>query len=316
MTRTRWRAARLLAGAAVLAVVIWRVGAGGIADGFADTTAGALLAGATLTFVTTLAAAWRWRLVAHGLGVGISFPAAVAAYYRSQFLNTTLPGGVLGDVHRGVAHGSDTGDVSRGLRAVLWERVTGQVVQIAVALVVLVTMPSPVRPAVPYALAAIVLSVLVLAALHRLPMRWVDVARRDVRDAVLRPRIWPGAVLASLVVCTGHAAAFVVAAHTAGVHVGLRELLPLAMFALLAMSVPTNIGGWGPREGATAWVFGAAGLGMQNGLACATVYGVMVFVATLPGAVVWVWTMARKRHTPHDRRDRVPVLVGLGGARG
>ena len=39
---------------------------------------------------------------------------AVAAYYRSQFLNTTLPGGVLGDVHRGVRHGRDAGDVGRG----------------------------------------------------------------------------------------------------------------------------------------------------------------------------------------------------------
>ena len=54
---------------------------------------------------------------------------AVPAYYRSQFLNTTLPGGILGDVHRGVVHGRDVGDVGRGLRAVAWERTAGQVVQ-------------------------------------------------------------------------------------------------------------------------------------------------------------------------------------------
>ena len=38
-----------------------------------------------------------------GCGVGLPLPSATAAYYRSQFLNTALPGGVLGDVHRGVA---------------------------------------------------------------------------------------------------------------------------------------------------------------------------------------------------------------------
>ena len=36
-------------------------------------------------------------------GWGWTFPCggAIAAYYRSQFLNSVLPGGVLGDVHRG-----------------------------------------------------------------------------------------------------------------------------------------------------------------------------------------------------------------------
>ena len=61
----------------------------------------------------------------------LPLPAAVAAYYRSQFLNTTLPGGVLGDVHRGVRHGRDAGDAGAALRAVAWERAAGQVVQVA-----------------------------------------------------------------------------------------------------------------------------------------------------------------------------------------
>src|SRR4029453_13348000 len=45
---------------------------------------------------------------------------AVAAYSRSLFLNVTLPGGVVGDVHRGISHGRDTSDVGRGLRAGAW----------------------------------------------------------------------------------------------------------------------------------------------------------------------------------------------------
>ena len=47
-----------------------------------------------------------------------------------------------------------------------------------------------------------------------------------------------------------------------------------------------NVGGWGPREGVTAWVFAGAGLGASLGVATAVVYGVMVFVASLPGAAV------------------------------
>ena len=38
----------------------------------------------------------------------------------------------------------------------------------------------------------------------------------------------------------------------------------------------------------TAWAFAAAGLGASLGVATAVVYGVMVFVASLPGAAVLV----------------------------
>ena len=61
-----------------------------------------------------------------------------------------------------------------------------------------------------------------------------------------------------------------------------------AVLALVAMGLPLNVGGFGPREGATAWAFGAAGLGASTGLAVAVVYGVLSFVAALPGAFVLV----------------------------
>jgi hypothetical protein len=53
-----------------------------------------------------------------------------------------------------------------------------------------------------------------------------------------------------------------------------------------------SIAGWGPREGVTAWVFGAAGLGAGAGVSAAVVYGVMALAASLPGAVVLAvgWT--------------------------
>jgi hypothetical protein len=68
----------------------------------------------------------------------------------------------------------------------------------------------------------------------------------------------------------------------------VATLLPIAVLALLAMGLPLNVGGWGPREGVTAWAFGAAGLGAGTGLSVAVVYGVLSFVAALPGAVVLV----------------------------
>src|SRR5438270_37448 len=78
-----------------------------------------------------------------------SLRGAVAAYYRSQFVNSVLPGGVVGDVNRGVQHGRDTGLVGRSLRAVTWDRASGQVVQLAITVIVVSVLASPARRYLP-----------------------------------------------------------------------------------------------------------------------------------------------------------------------
>ncbi len=128
---------RLVAGVTVLWYLWRQVGAVPFEDGLRAVTWHAVVAAVTLTALTTVCSAWRWRVVARALGVGIGLPAAVCAYYRSLFLNSVLPGGVLGDVQRAVTHGRRTGDVARGLRAVAWERLCGQVIQAVVTAVVL-----------------------------------------------------------------------------------------------------------------------------------------------------------------------------------
>ena len=118
--------------------------------------------------------------------------------------------------------------------------------------------------------------------------RFVRAVRTDIHDGLWAGSRWIPIATASVIVVVGHATTFLIAARTAGTDASLGQLLPLAMLVLLAMSVPTNIGGWGPREGVAAWVFGAAGLGAAQGVTAATTYGVLVFVASLPGAVVLV----------------------------
>jgi glycosyltransferase 2 family protein len=301
--KTRWAWARLAGGAAILAVLVWRLGAGPFLDGLGRITAWSLLAVAGITLVTTVLSAWRWTIVARGLGVGIPLPTAIAAYYRSQFLNNALPGGVLGDVHRGVRHGQDVGDVGRGLRAVAWERGAGQAVQAALAVCVLLALPSPVRSAMPAVLmiAALVALgvVLILRALPRhgpsRTARTLRAAGADIRDGLSPGKAWPGIAIASALVVAGHTTTFLIAARTAGTTASTLTLVPLAMLSLLAMAVPTNIGGWGPREGMAAWLFAAAGLGADQGVETATVFGTMVLVAGLPGALVLVLAWWRRR---------------------
>jgi uncharacterized membrane protein YbhN (UPF0104 family) len=275
--------------------------------------------------LTTNCCAWRWKIVARGLGIDLPLPAAVAAYYRSLFLNVTLPGGVVGDVHRGVSHGRDVSDVGRGLRAVAWERSAGQVVQVILTVVVLLVLPSPVHSSMPLVAIALVLAVVGVVLVARARpgggrSRWARVRSAvagDIRDGLLARRAWLGIALASALVVGGHAVTFLIAARTAGITAPPSRMLPLALLVMLAMVLP-SVAGWGPREGATAWVFGAAGLGAERGVATAVVYGVMVLVASLPGAAFLVLAWFRRTRPPGRPEpplpSRVPVAVRPDGA--
>jgi uncharacterized membrane protein YbhN (UPF0104 family) len=304
--------ARVVGPAVVLAVVLpflaWRLGTGPFVEGVRSVNGRALAAAMAIGVLTTVCCAWRWRTVSRALDVELSLATAVAAYYRSLFLNVTLPGGIVGDVHRGLSHGHDTQKVGRALRAVAWERFAGQVVQIILTAVILLALPSPVHAAMPLvALALAVVAVVLLLVARLRPggrSAWArvrDTVVADVRGALLARGGRIGIALASALIVAGHALTFLIAARAAGTTAPLSRMLPIALLAMMAMTLP-NVAGWGPREGVTAWAFAAAGLGAGAGVTTSVVYGVMAIVAALPGAavllIVWfrsTWLPARKR---------------------
>ena len=306
---------RLTAGVIVLWFLWRQVGAAPFEDGLRAVTWQAVLAAVTLTVLTTVCSAWRWRVVARALGVDIGLPDAVCAYYRSLFLNSVLPGGVLGDVHRAVMHGRRAGDVARGLRAVAWERLWGQVIQAVVTVVVLLTLPSPVRPALPYVLAGAAglagcAALIVRRAARRGRPRLARAAQAvsaDLRCGLLAPDVWPQLTLASVLVVAGHTVTFVIAARVAGCTAPLGELVALLMVVQVAVVIPLSIGGWGLREGAAAWAFAAAGLGAAAGVTVATLYALLMLAAVAPGAGLLVGDAVRRRRDQgHPGESRRP----------
>jgi uncharacterized membrane protein YbhN (UPF0104 family) len=298
--------------AAVLAAVIWHLGSGPFLDGIRALDGRALVGAAAIFLLTTVCFAWRWKTVADGLGVRLSLPDAVAAYYRCLFLNLTLPGGVAGDVHRGVRHGRDARDLGHALRAVVWERSAGQVVQVLLTISVLFLMPSPLRSSMPFlavalAVAAVVVVLVVGGRRGSGYSRWERVrstAVEDIRRCLLDKRALATVVLASTIAVLGHVLTFLIAARAVGVTAPVARILPLAFISIMAMALP-NIGGWGPREGVTAWAFSAAGLGAGLGAATAVAYGVMVLAASLPGGLVLLLEWFRR-----DRRSGPEALLG------
>jgi uncharacterized membrane protein YbhN (UPF0104 family) len=319
-----WRWARPLGGVLVLGALVVVLGTGPFVDALRATDATVLAAGALIALLTTLCGAWRWRLVARRLGTDLALTTALASCYRAQFLNATLPGGVLGDVGRGVQHGRDGGNVGRGLRGVAWERTAGQVVLVALTVVVvLVARPFDLPDVSPASAAVVVGVVLVVAALVAAAARgrggrvtgWVRLVVADVKALGTGPASL-GIVLASLLAVVGHTATFVLAARAVGVRTTTADLLPLALLVLVMSALPLNLAGWGPREGAAAWVFAAAGLGAASGLATAVAFGAIALVGTLPGAALLLAGRVRRGRTtpPTPAGVRTAGLDAVGGA--
>jgi hypothetical protein len=199
-----------------------------------------------------------------------------------------LPAGVLGDVQRAVQHGRQEGNVGAGVRAVVLERMAGQAVIIVAGVVVLLTGPARSVGLL------IVAGVAVLAVAYLAARRWIGMGSRwrrtidDVRNGLLARDAWPGVALLSAAALAGHVTLFLIAMKAAGATQSAEQLLPIVVVALLAMGLPVNVGGWGPREGVTALMFAAAGLGAAQGLTAAVAYGLLGLVASLPGALMLV----------------------------
>jgi uncharacterized membrane protein YbhN (UPF0104 family) len=283
-----WAWLKLGIGVAIVVALMWKLGTGGFVAGLKVIDAADLLAALGIGLATTVLCAWRWCLVARRLGLRLPLGRAVADYYRALFLNAVLPAGVLGDVQRAVEHGKQEGDVGAGVRAVVLERMAGQVVVVVAGVVVL--MAGPARDLGMVLGAG--LAVLVVAYLAA--RRWIGTGSRwrrtidDVRNGLLARNAWPGVALLSSAALAGHITLFLIAMKAAGATQSAEQLLPIVVVALLAMGLPVNVGGWGPREGVTALMFAAAGLGAAQGLTAAVAYGLLGLVASLPGALMLV----------------------------
>ncbi|MEZ3160709.1 lysylphosphatidylglycerol synthase transmembrane domain-containing protein [Microbacterium sp. BWT-B31] len=299
-------------GAGILLALLLQLGAGPFLTGLAAVSPPAIAAAVVLGAAATVAAAWRWRILAGRLGLRLGWAQAVTAYYRSQFLNSVLPGGVVGDVHRAVWHARG-GGLAQASRAVAAERAAGQAVQLVLAAAVVVTLQrwayAPTLGIVLLAIVAAGVGLTVAAAMNAS-------ARAAIRRELAHLAVAFGTVgtvarvaVASAVAVACHVTTFVIAALAVGVEAPLARLVVAGLIAVLAGAIPLSIGGWGPREGAAAWAFAAAGLGATAGIAASTAFGVLSLIAVMPGAAVVAASALGRRAGAHEAgaSSRPPV---------
>ena len=316
--RSRWLRVtiRLLVGLTVLITVVAYVGTGPLLHGILSIDGRTIGAALALSAVATAAAAWRWCVIATRLGVDLSWGTAFGRYYQSQFLNTVIPGGIVGDVHRAVSHGQSAENIARSARAVVLERTAGQAVQVSLSLMIFAFVGAQFEGyliagvAIGLGIVAIGIVAIGLAVAVWPHARWRAAVLREaraLRAGIGSVRTSTQVVLASVIVISCHLVTFAIATAAIGVTVPPGQLLVLALVTLLGAAIPFSIGGWGPREGIAGWAFALAGFGAPAGVAASTLFGVLTVIAIAPGAGVTLVYAARRR-TP-TRFEASPVLI-------
>ena len=305
----------LLAGLAV-----W-LDAGAVATRLASMRPAWVLAALALSVVQVAVLAWRWSFTARRLGVGLPWPVAWREYYLSIFLNQVLPGGVLGDVARAwrQARSQVRAQAPRGpaVRAVVFERLSAQVVMTTVAGVSLLFLPVTVVPGsraamVGAGLLAAGLVVATLVWMRRQSSEWslYGPVLAEVGAAHLAPGAFAAQLASALVVVATYLATYLVAARAVGVETPLPVLLPLVAPVLMSMLIPVTVAGWGLREGAAAVLWGAVGLTAADGVLVSVAYGLMVLAGSVPGALFLTVGLRRGRSRPGGPIESGPVEAG------
>ena len=154
--RAGWRCIDLAVAAATLAVLASRVGAGPFLDGLRAVDGWALAAASGLAVLTTVCCAWRWRIVARGLGVDLPLGPAVAAYYRSLSSTSHCLAGWWATSTAGSVTAATRATSVAGCAPWRGSARRGRAVQVALTVAVLLVLPSPVHAVVPLAALALI----------------------------------------------------------------------------------------------------------------------------------------------------------------
>lgn len=265
-----------------------------------------------ISVVQVMLSAWRWRYTAGRLGVGIPMAFAVKEYYLASFLNQVLPGGVMGDVNRAWRHSkihiagkSERSARLAAIHAVALERLSGQLVLIPMVLLVLAGLwtggqfashggPTEVSLNPGYWLLAPLLLgsvawLLFVRGKVTTMARYLQHLRADLYRAFAGWKVAAVQLATSLSVLVSYLFVFLVIAIGLGLATDIASLAlvgALCLVLLLAMIVPITVSGWGVREGAAALLWPAAGLPAEQGVAISIGYGALIFLGSLPGAIM------------------------------
>ncbi len=279
-----------------------RVDPGEVVAAWRRLSVSAALAALSVVFLGLGIGIVRWRLLLRAYGA-ISVPSwarLLHLYFVGHFYNTYAPGGVGGDVLRGVASRKAFGDVSwasatTGVSVVFIERVLGVSALLALAAAAYLYRPLPeleaVRTWAGLGLAAGVVAIGGIALAPRLTP-WLPKKLAEPIRAL--PRLytwWPflGAIVASLIIHSLNIVAGHAIMHSLDPAVKATDSAVAIPFASASAFFPFTVGGAGVREAAFAVLYGTVGVPEATAYAGSLSFWATQLISAGFGGLVNLW---------------------------
>lgn len=267
-----------------------------------------LLVAGCVTVFQALLAVYRWGIILAHQRIRLPYQSLLRYFWLGLFFNQVLPSSVGGDAVRAyclVKEGSGIGSASV---AVLLDRLIGMV---GLVLLVFITLPLSANlisdGALRLTLYLVVASamgavafILVLDGMTGKLRKWriargMTALSKDGRRLLFS--VAPGVrlILLSIGVQLISVLSIAILALATGIDVHWTALLVVVPVAILLMTVPLSIAGWGVREGVMVVGLGYAGIGAEQAIALSILFGFLLLVTALPGGFVWVTVGHRRK---------------------
>jgi len=289
---------RLLASAAMLAVLLPRVHLASLFPSHQLSTLGWLTAGLAVYTGAVLVSTLRWSQVLQALDLDADFSPLLSHTLAGMFVSNVLPSTVGGDVLRVTRLSAANGQRHPSVASVMVERLTGFLVLPFISLVALVGNPGLLhlgqasRLALTMSLGTLTVLGLILALVSssRLASRleghaWLGFLSA-VQFGLARLRHDPAAALGVVVSALAYQLTMVagawLAGHAMGIQVGWSAMMAFVPVVAVAQVMPLSVNGLGLREGALVILL--APLGVASGQAVAfglLLYGMNLVVSLL-----------------------------------
>lgn len=292
---------KLLVGAALVAILVWKAELGSLAGSLRSLTHDTIALAALLYLVACVVAAYRW----HVLVAQSRFVQILELWFAGQFYSLVLPGQIAGEIVKAYRLGRGRDDAERLALSVVLDKLTGLVGLLAVAIAGVQFSRTPIPAEITIALALFTFAILACLVSARLPVirrivvtlatsaikRWPGVNKGATRliklaDAWSNYGADPLRLTHALIL--GAAFQMICVSMTRLVAAGLGIDLSFAdwcwIFGLVSIAVllPVSIGGIGVREGAFAGTLSLFGIPIAQSVALS----LTLFAVGLIGAVI------------------------------
>jgi uncharacterized membrane protein YbhN (UPF0104 family) len=318
LSRGRRAAARIAAGAALLALLLWWVDPRELWRVLRAADPAWLALGLASAVAANAASALRWWVLASWLGAGVSAGWALAMYFRGVAVNALLPGAVVGgDLYRAHALARQGQPLLEASFSVLFDRLSGLWLLVVIGALAsawglaqgAAGAPMGVLPTLaigafgPWALAGI--AVLALLLPLAVLLAWQRGVARPQAEAASAERPWhrrlvllahrPHAlsqygwqVLGSTAVQLLSIGALACGGVALGADLPAWAWAAAAVPIFLLATLPLSVGGRGTREAAAVVALAAFGVAAPQAVAVSMLYGLAALAQALGGLVLLV----------------------------